>query len=139
MPARLMLQTFKNLMRYRLRRYPHLRYWVKTIQKRWKDRNRAERYRQESLICLEPDGDWNRSFVKDVVYTAEELERPREDPFGTTNGDLKRGLEFGKKEYLAIDQYCKDKIIQKPLSIPLPYRRRPEHLKCQNSSLEKTA
>jgi N-acetylneuraminate synthase len=48
----------------------------------------------------------------DVVYTAEELERPRENPFGTTNGDLKRGLEFGKKEYLAIDKYCKEKKIQ---------------------------
>lgn len=42
----------------------------------------------------------------DVVYSAEELARPRESPFGTTNGDLKRGLEFGIKEYRAIDQYC---------------------------------
>ena len=31
----------------------------------------------------------------DVVYTAEELAKPRENPFGATNGDLKRGLEFG--------------------------------------------
>src|SRR6266508_2554977 len=31
----------------------------------------------------------------DVVYSAEELARPRENPFGATNGDLKRGLEFG--------------------------------------------
>ncbi|MCH7577806.1 MAG: N-acetylneuraminate synthase family protein, partial [Chloroflexi bacterium] len=30
----------------------------------------------------------------DVVYTAEELARPRESVFGSTNGDLKRGLEF---------------------------------------------
>ena len=30
----------------------------------------------------------------DVVYTAEELAKPRENPFGTTNGDLKHGLEF---------------------------------------------
>jgi len=27
----------------------------------------------------------------DVVYSAEELARPRESPFGTTNGDLKHG------------------------------------------------
>ena len=27
--------------------------------------------------------------------------RPRESPFGTTNGDLKRGLEFGEEEYRA--------------------------------------
>jgi len=45
------------------------------------------------------------------VYTKEELERPRENPFGPTNGDLKRGLEFGKKEYEEIDKYCKQKNI----------------------------
>lgn len=43
----------------------------------------------------------------DIVYTSEELARPRESPFGTTNGDLKRGLEFGKKEYDRIDEYCR--------------------------------
>ncbi|MEC7641750.1 MAG: N-acetylneuraminate synthase family protein [Nitrospinota bacterium] len=48
----------------------------------------------------------------DVVYTPEELARPRENPFGTTNGDLKRGLEFGEKEYSEIDRYCKEKKIQ---------------------------
>jgi N-acetylneuraminate synthase len=42
----------------------------------------------------------------DVVYTAEELAKPRENPFGPTNGDLKRGLEFGRKEYEEIDRYC---------------------------------
>lgn len=45
----------------------------------------------------------------DVVYTAEELARPRENPFGPTNGDLKRGLEFGQKEFVAIDTYCREK------------------------------
>ena len=30
----------------------------------------------------------------EVVYTAEELAKPRENPFGLTCGDLKRGLEF---------------------------------------------
>ena len=30
----------------------------------------------------------------DIVYTKEELARPRENLFGSTNGDLKRGLEF---------------------------------------------
>ena len=43
----------------------------------------------------------------DVVYTAEELAKPRENPFGPTNGDLKRGLEFGPREYTEIDAYCK--------------------------------
>jgi N-acetylneuraminate synthase len=42
----------------------------------------------------------------DVVYTAEELAKPRENPFGETNGDLKYGLEFGQEEYQEIDKYC---------------------------------
>lgn len=45
----------------------------------------------------------------DIVYTPEELARPRESPFGETNGDLKRGLEFGWEEYEEIDRYCKEK------------------------------
>ncbi len=47
----------------------------------------------------------------DIVYTPEELARPRENPFGPTNGDLKRGLEFGFDEYMKIDKYCKEKEI----------------------------
>jgi len=43
----------------------------------------------------------------DVVYTPEELAKPRESPFGETNGDLKRGLEFGIQQYRAIDEYCR--------------------------------
>jgi N-acetylneuraminate synthase len=43
----------------------------------------------------------------EVVYSPEELARPRESPFGTTNGDLKRGLEFGYEQYAEIDRYCK--------------------------------
>lgn len=47
----------------------------------------------------------------DVVYTQEELERPRPNPFGKTNGDLKRGLEFGFNEFKQINEYCKQKNI----------------------------
>ncbi len=47
----------------------------------------------------------------DVVYTPEELAKPRDNPFGSTNGDLKRGLEFGKKQFDAIDDYCRAKKI----------------------------
>ena len=39
----------------------------------------------------------------EVVYTPEELARPRESPFGETNGHLKRGLELGYEAYEAID------------------------------------
>ncbi len=45
----------------------------------------------------------------DVVFTLEELARPRESPFGTTNGDLKRALEFEFGEYKEIDRYCREK------------------------------
>lgn len=45
----------------------------------------------------------------DIVFTPEELAKPRENPFGPTNGDLKRGLEFGEKEYQEIDRYCREK------------------------------
>ncbi len=43
----------------------------------------------------------------DVVYSKEELARERRSVFGNTNGDLKRGLEFGEEEYREIDMYCK--------------------------------
>jgi N-acetylneuraminate synthase len=42
-----------------------------------------------------------------VVYSADELARPRESPFGTTNGDLKYGLEFDYEDYQEIDAYCR--------------------------------
>jgi N-acetylneuraminate synthase len=43
------------------------------------------------------------------VYTKEELDKPRESPWGATNRDQKNGLEFGKAEYDEIDRYCKEK------------------------------
>ena len=43
----------------------------------------------------------------DLIFSPEELDKDRDSPFGKKNGDLKRGLEFGKKEYDIIDQYCK--------------------------------
>lgn len=43
----------------------------------------------------------------DIVYSPEELARPRESPFGNTNGDLKRGLEFGEQQYRQIAEYCR--------------------------------
>lgn len=41
------------------------------------------------------------------VYTPEELAKPRESVFGKTNGDLKRGLEFGYEQYNAIDEWAR--------------------------------
>lgn len=43
----------------------------------------------------------------DVVYSAEELAKPRENIFGATNGDLKRGLEFGREAYEHIARHCR--------------------------------
>ena len=45
----------------------------------------------------------------EIVYTPEELAKSRENPFGSTNGDLKRGLEFGEEQYGEIDRYCQEK------------------------------
>ena len=45
----------------------------------------------------------------DVVYTPEELAKERLSVFGNTNGDLKRGLEFSKKQYYEIDSYCRER------------------------------
>jgi N-acetylneuraminate synthase len=44
----------------------------------------------------------------EVVYTPEELAKPRENPFGATNGDLKRGLEFGYDDYRLLARYCRE-------------------------------
>lgn len=43
------------------------------------------------------------------VYSKEELDKPRESPWGTTTREQKFGLEFGDKEYSEIDRYCKEK------------------------------
>ena len=47
----------------------------------------------------------------DVVYSKEELAKERQSVFGETNGDLKRGLEFGYEQYKEIDEYCKSRNI----------------------------
>ena len=48
----------------------------------------------------------------DQVYTQEFLDSPRESPWGTTQRDQKKGLEFGKEQYEEIDKYCKEKKIE---------------------------
>jgi N-acetylneuraminate synthase len=48
----------------------------------------------------------------DTVYTKEDLDRPRESPWGTTNRQQKEGLEFSKEQYDEIDEYCDSKRIQ---------------------------
>lgn len=45
------------------------------------------------------------------VYSKEILDTPRESPWGKTTREQKFGLEFEKKEYDEIDNYCKKKEI----------------------------
>jgi len=48
----------------------------------------------------------------EVVYTKEDLDRPRESPWGTTNREQKNGLEFTPSQYDEINAYCKEKGIE---------------------------
>ncbi|PPR62464.1 MAG: N,N'-diacetyllegionaminic acid synthase [Alphaproteobacteria bacterium MarineAlpha4_Bin2] len=47
----------------------------------------------------------------EVVYSEEELNRPRESIFGQTNGELKYGLEFNRDAFIEINDYCQRKNI----------------------------
>lgn len=44
----------------------------------------------------------------EIVFSPDELARPRESVFGATNGDLKHGLEFNFDQYREIDRFCKE-------------------------------
>lgn len=41
------------------------------------------------------------------TYSKEELDKPRESPYGLKNRDLKEQLEFNVEEYDIIDEYCR--------------------------------
>lgn len=43
----------------------------------------------------------------DLVYSEEELQKPRESPWGKTTREQKEGLELSFAEYKEIDEYCK--------------------------------
>jgi N-acetylneuraminate synthase len=42
-----------------------------------------------------------------VVYSTEELDKPRDSPWGTTTREQKHGLEFQRTDYDEIDRYSK--------------------------------
>jgi N-acetylneuraminate synthase len=44
----------------------------------------------------------------DLVYPQDELNKPRESPWGTTTRAQKQGLEFDLEDYQAIDAYCRE-------------------------------
>jgi N-acetylneuraminate synthase len=62
----------------------------------------------DSAVVAECDAVKFQKRTVEVVYSPEELAKPRENPFGPTNGDLKRGLEFGYEQYEEIDRYCRE-------------------------------
>ncbi len=43
-----------------------------------------------------------------LVYTQEELDAPRESPWGTTNRQQKEGLEFTIPQYIELEKYSKE-------------------------------
>ncbi|CAO6124285.1 SpsE Sialic acid synthase [Candidatus Pelagibacterales bacterium] len=47
-----------------------------------------------------------------LVYSKETLSQKRESPWGKTQYDQKKGLEFEKKEYDEIDEFCKKNYIE---------------------------
>jgi len=48
----------------------------------------------------------------DLVYSKELLDSPRQSPWGTTQRDQKKALEFSEADYKEIDLYCKKKKIE---------------------------
>lgn len=48
----------------------------------------------------------------DLVYTQQELDSPRESPWGTTFRQQKDGLELGKEEYDEVNDFCKEEKIR---------------------------
>jgi N-acetylneuraminate synthase len=47
----------------------------------------------------------------DIVYSKDELDKPRESPWGKTQREQKVGLEFGKREYDEINRFCNEQNI----------------------------
>ena len=65
-------------------------------------------------ICKEIGVDAVKFQKRDIykVYSKKFLNEHRESPFGSTQLDQKKGLEFSYKDYKIIDNYCKKLKIQ---------------------------
>jgi N-acetylneuraminate synthase len=67
----------------------------------------------------------------DAVYTQEELDTPRESPWGKTNREQKQGLEFSDDDFWEMDTYCKKLAIKWFFSAwDLPAQRQMEKFNC---------
>lgn len=67
----------------------------------------------KKLIDMSADADcdavkFQKRTIEDV-YTPEELDKPRESPWGTTNRQQKEGLEFSIKQYQELELYTRGK------------------------------
>ena len=54
---------------------------------------------------------WQKREI-DLVYSQEELDKPRESKWGTTTRQQKNGLEFSKYDYIELAFYCEQKGIK---------------------------
>lgn len=45
----------------------------------------------------------------EIVYTKEELDKPRQSPWGTTTREQKNGIEFSIEQYVELEKYAKEK------------------------------
>ena len=70
------------------------------------DLNLAKKMIGEAKFC---GADFVKFQKRDVnlVYDKKTLDTPRESPWGKTNRDQKKGLEFNRKDYDQINKFCK--------------------------------
>jgi len=71
----------------------------------------------------------------ELVYTQEELAKPRESQWGITTKEQKKGLEFTKEQYDVIDRYCNTIGLKwfaspwDPISVEILAKYNPEYIK----------
>tara|TARA_B100000900_G_scaffold410067_1_gene427131 strand:- start:2140 stop:3003 length:864 start_codon:yes stop_codon:yes gene_type:complete len=69
---------------------------------------------KELILAAKKNGADAVKFQKrtiDIVYDEEILNSKRESPWGSTQREQKEGLEFGQKDYIEIDKFCKSENI----------------------------
>jgi len=69
------------------------------------DINLAKKLIEKSKICGADAVKFQKRDIN-LVYSKKELDAPRVSPFGKTNREQKMALEFEKKEYDEINDYC---------------------------------
>jgi len=72
------------------------------------DMNLAKELIDKSYVSGADAVKFQKRTINDV-YTQEELDTPRQSPFGTTNREQKEGLEFNIHQYKELESYTKGK------------------------------